>query len=191
MGHYFKSLLQVGFMVPLVKEVIPLFSHILDKVGLEQNTDRYPELADLRSNEYLGYTRFKSELVDATKDGEGEEVETQQQMIYYTKLIPPGTTMLHSFSLNPAANDVEESCFYAFLKTFIETGTVGGSISKGHGQIKCEYYTEDGRLIDGAFLTENEKPFWDFVAKNRDNILHELMTLDQKLQWKAKKEGKE
>lgn len=196
MGHYFRSLLIVNFMVPLVKEIIPLYLHVLDRAGFETDIEKYPSLADLHSNEYIGYTRFKAEGIDSGEEGEEREeddIKEQRQMIYYTKLIPPGTKMIHSFSVNSAANEVEQACFYAFLKTFIETGTVGGSVSKGHGRIKCEYRTEDGKLLDIETLTELEKVFWDYINKNKDDILHELMNLDQKLQWttKGKKVGAE
>mgnify|MGYP000846201648 CR=1 FL=1 len=181
MGHYLKGLLRVGFMVPVVKETVPLFSHALGCVGLDENPDRYPELADLHSNEYMGYTRFKTELADAGDDE--EDVESQQQMIYFTKLIPPGTTLFHSFTLSPSASSLEESCFYAFLKIFAKAGAVGGSIAKGHGQIKCNYYTENGELIDLACMEEKEKEFWNYIKGNKEEILYELMNLDKKLQW--------
>jgi hypothetical protein len=85
--------------------------------------------------------------------------------------------------LPPSTSSLEESCFYAFLKIFVTVGTVGGSIAKGHGQIRCNYYTEDGQPIDLAYMEEKEEEFWNYIKGNKEEILYELMNLDKKLQW--------
>ncbi|NNG66412.1 hypothetical protein [Caldanaerobacter subterraneus] len=189
-GHYFRGTMITDFMVPLIKEIIPLYAHKMVKVQLDPSPDKYPDLSSLYSNEYIGYTRFKVEGIDVeditdSEEDKEEKLMVQNQMIYYVKQIPAGTLMIHGFHLNKTS-DIELSCFYAFLKTFIEVGHVGGNISKGHGQIKVEYYTENGEQLDIDRLSKLEEPFWKYLQDNKDKILEELNNLDSKLQWEVK-----
>ncbi|AFK94277.1 MULTISPECIES: hypothetical protein [Thermoanaerobacterium] len=190
-GHYFRGLLVSDFMIPITKEILSLYADKLVTVKLENNPLKYPSVSDLFTNEYIGYTRFKVEGVDEDEimlestSGEDKKLEIGNQMIYYTKQIPTGTLMIHGFHINKAS-DIEISCFYAFLKTFIEVGHVGGNISKGHGQIKCEYYLEDGTVLDDNTLNNLSEPFWTYLKNNKDKVLEQLSNLKDILQAKVK-----
>lgn len=192
-GHYFRGAMVTDFMIPLVKEIIPLYTYKMEKVQLDPSPDKYPDLSSLFSNEYIGYTRFKVEGIDveeiANNEEDEEKLTVRNQMIYYMKQIPAGTLMIHGFHLNNTS-EIELACFYAFLKTFIEVGHVGGNISKGHGQIKVNYYTENGELLDIDNLSKLEEPFWKYLEENKDKILEELNNLDNKLQWEVKNKNK-
>jgi len=175
-GHFFRSQMLVSFAIPAVKETVALYP----EVELTENIPTAAELASTIVQHPIGYTKM---ALEGTKEGLDEDEKAQ--MIYFTEALPVGVILYHDFGLRKGANKRTTACFYAFIKTFIEEGRLGGSSSKGHGAFEAHYF-EDGEELSIENLEEKAKPFWDYITHQKDKIVETIKKIPEVLQAKEK-----
>ena len=143
--------INVWMGTPIAKETQEMTGEASDRSVYEMTTEIF-------------YTR-KDDLEDP------QDKKTQaQQMKYNIEVLRPGIVLHHGFILFNV-NEVEAGCFAHGIKAMQSSNILGGKSGTGHGRVKMEYAPE----------WANEKPYLDYIEKNKKAILEYVKKMEASL----------
>jgi CRISPR/Cas system CSM-associated protein Csm3 (group 7 of RAMP superfamily) len=148
----------VGHMLPICKE-------LKDYTGVDSDISFYQLIT-------RAFQTRRDELRTSPKE-EDEEDETVQMIIDY-ECFAPGTKFYHEFILTTSTESeaLDLSTLYRTIELWKRAPTIGGKSSVGFGKLKIEYkWPKD----------VNDKPYLEFIDKNRDEISKALNELHEAL----------
>jgi len=147
----------VGHMLPICKE-------LKEYTGIDSDISFYQLI-----------TRAFQTRRDELRSGprEDEEDETVQMIIDY-ECFAPGTKFHHEFILTTSTESeaLDLSTLYRAIELWKQAPTIGGKSSVGFGKLKIEYkWPKD----------TSDKPYLEFIEKNKDEISKVLDELREAL----------
>jgi CRISPR/Cas system CSM-associated protein Csm3 (group 7 of RAMP superfamily) len=148
----------VGHMLPICKE-------LKDYTGVDSDISFYQLIT-------RAFQTRRDELRTSPKE-EDEEDETVQMIIDY-ECFAPGTKFYHEFVLTTSTESeaLDLSTLYRTIELWKRAPTIGGKSSVGFGKLKIEYkWPKD----------VSDKPYLEFIDKNRDEISKALNELREAL----------
>jgi CRISPR/Cas system CSM-associated protein Csm3 (group 7 of RAMP superfamily) len=150
--------LLVGHMLPICKE-------LKEYTGIDSDISFYQLIT-------RAFQTRRDELRTSPKEEEDED-ETVQMIIDY-ECFAPGTKFYHEFILTTTAESeaLDLSTLYRTIELWKQAPTIGGKSSVGFGKLKIEYKWP--REV-------SDKPYLEFVDKNRDEIAKALNELREAL----------
>jgi len=148
----------VGHMLPICKE-------LREYTGIESDISFYQLIT-------RAFQTRRDELRTSPKD-EDDEDETVQMIIDY-ECFAPGTKFYHEFILTTSTESevLDLSTLYKAIELWKQAPTIGGKSSVGFGKLKIEYKWPK---------EVSDKPYLEFIEKNREEISKALDELREAL----------
>jgi len=153
-NQIFEGKLKVNMALPICKE---LKDFLPEDIQIKPQTSVY-EFLDWT------FTTRRDELHEERK-----EDEQATQMMVNFEVFAPGTTFYHEFILNDAT-EVEHAVLVRMLNLWQYKPYIGGKSAIGLGKLKLNY----------DYNREDEKPYMDFLSKNKDKMTALLKELEEK-----------
>lgn len=151
--------LLVGHMLPICKE-------LKEYTGIDSDISFYQLIT-------RAFQTRRDELRTSSKKEDEDEDETVQMIIDY-ECFAPGTKFYHEFILTTSAESEAQdlSTLYRTIELWKQAPTIGGKSSVGFGKLKIEYkWPKD----------VSDKPYLEFIEKNKDEISRALNELREAL----------
>jgi len=148
----------VGHMLPICKE-------LKEYTGIDSDISFYQLIT-------RAFQTRRDELRSGPKKDEDED-ETVQMIIDY-ECFAPGTKFYHEFILTTSTESeaLDLSTLYRAIELWKQAPTIGGKSSVGFGKLKIEYkWPKD----------TSDKPYLEFIEKNKDEISKVLDELREAL----------
>jgi len=153
-NQIFEGKLKVNMALPICKE---LKDFLPEDIQIKPQTSVY-EFLDWT------FTTRRDELHEERK-----EDEQATQMMVNFEVFAPGTPFYHEFILNDAT-EVERAVLVRMLNLWQHKPYIGGKSAIGLGKLKLNY----------DYNREDEKPYMDFLNKNKDKMTALLKELEEK-----------
>ena len=151
--------LLVGHMLPICKE-------LKEYTGIDSGISFYQLIT-------RAFQTRRDELRTSSKKEDEDEDETVQMIIDY-ECFAPGTKFYHELILTTSTESetLDLSTLYRTIELWKQAPTIGGKSSVGFGKLKIEYkWPKD----------VNDKPYLEFIEKNKDEISKALNELREAL----------
>jgi CRISPR/Cas system CSM-associated protein Csm3 (group 7 of RAMP superfamily) len=151
--------LLVGHMLPICKE-------LREYTGIDSDISFYQLIT-------RAFQTRRDELRTSSKKEDEDEDETVQMIIDY-ECFAPGTKFYHELILTTSTESetLDLSTLYRTIELWKQAPTIGGKSSVGFGKLKIEYkWPKD----------INDKPYLEFIEKNKDEISKALNELHEAL----------
>ncbi|MGO0987463.1 hypothetical protein ACTPEW_16135 [Clostridioides difficile] len=154
----FEGKLKIGILKPICKELI-------DYTGIESDKSFH----DMLDNTF--HTRMDSLKFSPYVKTIGSKPKNSVQMKYEMQPLCSGTELISTIYLE-SANELEKSCFSAFLEVFEEFPFLGGKSAIGYGEVKLEYNKEN--------MTSSEV-YYNHLRENKEKISDWIASIESKL----------
>jgi len=146
----------------LIGHLLPICKELRDYIGIDSDISFYQLI-----------TRAFQTRRDELRAERSRDEQAVQMLVEY-EVFAPGTQFYHEIVLETTreGEEIDLATLYRAIKLWKQNPVIGGKSSIGFGKIKIEYEFPEN---------VSDKPYLEFVEKNREKIIEVLNKLRDRL----------